>query len=128
VEAAALNLRLRVLTAELSAFRSIAVRDSSGSIAPPLPFGPLDSLRGGPITIGFFGADDGRTTALLVNRDYQSDRSVTLRSSIAAGRPQRFDADARVWMSLSGEQLHLPAGGAMLVRWPRGQTARNGAI
>ena len=124
-EAAALNLRLRMLTAELSAFHSIGVRDSAGAIASPLPFGPLASVRGGPTTVGFFEDATGTRMALLVNRDYKSAQSITLRMQDAKSNPERFDTDAQAWTSLAGDQVRLSAGGAMLLRWRSTSHARN---
>ena len=124
-EAAALNLRLRTLAAELTSFRSVAVRDNQGEVADALPFGPLRGITGGPVTVGFFGRDDGQSIAMLVNRDYERERRVMLLVDRQAGRTEAFDVDTREWTRLRSNEIRLPAGGALLLTWRNTKITKN---
>jgi hypothetical protein len=119
-EAATLNGRLRAIASELSGFKSVAVRDSAGAVAPALPFGPIREITGGNVTVGFFeGPDDRNSMAMLVNRDYRRRRDVTLRVEEQSGRPEVFDVDTRRWSPIRGERLQLTPGGALLLKFVR---------
>jgi hypothetical protein len=116
-QAAALNRQLRALAAEMAPFHSVAVRDSTGETAPPLPFGRVEAISGGSVTAGFFEDRTGQVMVLLVNRDYRRPATITLRLQSESPRPQEFDPNRSGWTALDGVALGLPAGGARLLRW-----------
>ena len=120
-EAARLNVRLRAIAAELSGFRSVTVRDSAGEVAERLPFDALRGISGGPVTVGFFRHDDGRRIAMLVNRDYKAERTVTVTLEKGIGNVDAFDAESRRWTRLRANDLRIAGGGALLLKW-RGTT------
>lgn len=117
-EAMRLNHHVRAIAAELASFRNIAVRDSRGAVAAPLPFGPIAGMTGPPVTTGFFEDDHGQLAALVVNRDYRRTSSVTLKLERGEWPPQRFDAKSGTWTSGGSDVVQLPPGGAQLIRWP----------
>jgi hypothetical protein len=115
-DAARLNQRLRTLATELESFKTLAVRDSRGEVAPPLPFGPLAGISGSPVTVGFFEDDRGQLMALLVNRDYRHQSTVTVRGT--TDEPyERFDPTTRTWSANRSDLVQLPPGGAQMLRW-----------
>jgi len=116
-EARRVNAMVRAAARELERFRSVAVADSLAQVAGPLPPGPLAGVAGGPITVGLFEDDGGQLAALLVNRDYRRDTSITLRLRDAVPAPQQFDFNEESWRAGS-DRLQIPAGKAALFRWP----------
>jgi hypothetical protein len=116
-EATRLNREVRMMAAQLERFRSIAVGDSRGVVAPALPLGPIQAIEGGLITAGLFADADGNRIVLLVNRDYRNAVEARLRLGPGESPPQRFDAETGLWRDTSGTTIPLPAGGAELVRW-----------
>jgi hypothetical protein len=115
-EAAALNRTVRSLAASLEEFRSVAVADSRGEVAPNLPAGPIEAIEDGAVTVGLFAGEQGRQAALLVNRDYKQDATITVRMREGEERPDRFDVDTNTWRRQSGK-LKIEAGQAVLLRW-----------
>lgn len=116
-EAQRLNRRLRAVGDALTGWRSLAVADSAGAVAAPLPIGPLQAVDGGDFTIGIFGDGGGHLAALVVNRDYRAAATATLR--LRDGEPAPELLTARGWQPMAGRQLGLDPGGARLVRWAR---------
>jgi hypothetical protein len=113
-----LNRQVAGFAGELAGQRSVRIADSQGEIAPPADFGPLRSVSGGPITVGFFaGRDSEPLLALLVNRDYRYalDAQLGLRSDSVL--PSQFDAERGEWTPLRAPSVDLPPGGAALLRW-----------
>jgi hypothetical protein len=99
--AARLNAAARAIADQLDDFTSLGVLDSAGAWPRPstvsdadLP--PLQILAGGPVTVGLFGAADGRRATLLVNQDYRS--------------------ETRLLVGSPAEHVVLPPGEAVLVR------------
>lgn len=99
--AARLNAAARAIADALTDYTSLGVFDSAGAWRVPpeldesaLP--PLRLLAGGPVTVGLFGAADGRRAALLVNQDYRGE------TRVLAGSP--------------AQHVVLPPGGAVLLR------------
>jgi hypothetical protein len=119
-EAARLNRPVRAVASQLESYRNIAVRDSVGEIALPLPFGPIAALSGAPVTAGIFANETGQLAVLLVNRDYRRSRGIALEIRPGTGLPERFDAERGTW-SPGSASVMLPAGGAQLLRWDSSQ-------
>ena len=82
-QAARLNQTVQAFALQLAPFRSLTVADSEDDIGIGLPFGPFESIDGGPVTVGLFVDADGRLAALLVNRDYRY--GVTARLQLRPG-------------------------------------------
>jgi len=114
-EAARLNREARARAAQLTGMRSVAIADSEGVFAPPLPFGPIGDVSGAPVTAGFF-AGHGTLAVLLVNQDYRQPRELELRVRSSAS-PEIFDPVAERWQRLRDAHIPLAAGGATLLRW-----------
>jgi len=114
-----LNDRLRAFGDALSGWYSLAIADSRGTVAAPLPIGPLAAIDGGDITIGLFGDGSGALTALLVNRDYRAPATATLRLRAGSGLPLELALDTRRWQPApAGLAWEIEPGGARLLRWP----------
>ncbi len=79
----------------------------------PMVFKPPERVRG--LLLGYFGADDTPTHALVVNLDYKAEATATL---IGPGRLDAFDAKNAAWTAGNGDHLdlRLPPGGGKLVR------------
>lgn len=114
-EAQRLNRQLRAIGDALAGWRSLAVADSRGEVAAPLPIGPLAGVDGGAITIGFFGDGHGAVATLLVNRDYRAAVAATLQPRPGAPPPELLTPQG--WQPMAGLVLPLAPGGARLVRW-----------
>ncbi|MFN8641472.1 MAG: hypothetical protein U0802_07380 [Candidatus Binatia bacterium] len=114
-EAQRLNRQLRAVGDALGGWRSLAVADSRGEVAAPLPIGPLQAVDGGDFTIGFFGDGAGGIAALLVNRDYRAAATATLRLRDGAPPPELLSAQG--WRPMAALALPLDPGGARLLRW-----------
>jgi len=115
-QAARLNTRVRAYAAQLAGLRSIAVADSGGRFATPLPIGPIAAIDGGPVTAGFFSGG-GTLAVMLVNQDYRSERQITLRLHQDAAPPEVFNPTEGRWRRLGDATLALAPGGARLLRW-----------
>lgn len=115
-QAQRLNQQLRQVGAELAGWRSLAVADSRGTVAAPLPIGPLEAVDGGDFTIGLFGNGSGALTALLVNRDYRAAATATLRLRPGSGAPLALTNGT--WQPASTPSWTIPPGSAQLLRWP----------
>ena len=115
-EAQRLNPQLRAVGEALNGWYSLAVADSRGSIAAPLPIGPLEAVDGGDFTIGLFGDGSGALSALLVNRDYRNPATATVH--LRPGHPPPLAWVAERWRPVSTATWPLPPGGAQLLRWP----------
>jgi hypothetical protein len=115
-EAARLNRAARAHAAQLTGMRSMAIADSEGLFAPPLPLGPIADVSGAPVTAGFFSGK-GSIAVLLVNQDYRHPRELELRVRSSA-TPELFDVAAERWTRLRDARIPLAAGGAALLRWP----------
>lgn len=110
-----LNRQLRAVGAALAGWRSLAVADSRGEIAAPLPIGPLAGVDGGDFTIGLFGDDAGGIAALVVNRDYRNGATATVRLRDGAAPPDQL-VDGH-WRPATALTWVIEPGGARLVRW-----------
>jgi hypothetical protein len=110
-----LNRQLRAVGDALEGWRSLAVADSRGEVATPLPIGPLAAVDGGAFTIGLFGDGRGAMAALVVNRDYRAPATATLRPRPDTPSPRLLTADG--WQPMAAFALPLDPGGARLVRW-----------
>ncbi len=110
-----INRQLRAVGDALAGWRSLAVADSRGEVATPLPIGPLAGVDGGNFTVGFFGDDSGRIAALLVNRDYHDGATATLRLRDSAPLTEEL-IDGR-WQPAPSVSWLIEPGGARLVRW-----------
>ncbi|MEO8601755.1 MAG: hypothetical protein ABI629_04170 [bacterium] len=113
-----LNRIARALGAALAGWRSLAIADGLGEIGAPWPIGPIAGLDGGPITTGLFGDRAGGIAALLVNRDYRTAITAHLQLRDGAAWPEVFDPASERWRRAAGLDLPLPAGEAVLLRWP----------
>ncbi len=114
-----LNHTVRALGAALAGWRSIAVADSEGAIALPLPLGPLAGIGGGPITVGLFGDGHGGVAALLVNRDYRAATTATVRLRDGVAAPETLDLATGRWTPAPPAlRWELAPGAARLLRWP----------
>ncbi|MDX2168191.1 MAG: hypothetical protein SF182_14040, partial [Deltaproteobacteria bacterium] len=87
-QAARLNAQARAIAGALDDYGSLGVFDSAGawSVPPQLANAerpPLAVLAGGPVTVGLFGAADGRRAALLVNQDYRRETRLLFGSPAA---------------------------------------------
>lgn len=116
--AARLNPPARAIGDALAGWRSLAVADSAGTMATPLPIGPLAALAGGAFTIGLFGDGAGGLAALIVNRDYRAPVVARLTLRAGAAAPQVFDAARGAWESRHLLEFPLAPGAAQLLRWP----------
>jgi hypothetical protein len=116
-DAARLNRKVLALAAALAPFRTVATATSRDQPVVGFPIGPIESVSGGPVTIGLFSALDGRLAVLVVNSDYR--RAITARLHLHAGTPapEVFDPDTRSWQT-AGSAIALEAGDAALLRWP----------
>lgn len=110
-----LNRALGAVGRALTGWRSLAVADSRGAVAAPLPIGPLAAVDGGDFTIGFFGDGRGGIAALLVNRDYREPATATLRLRAGAAMPLEL-VDGR-WRRAASLDWPVEPGGARLLRW-----------
>jgi hypothetical protein len=115
-EATRLNGTTKAIAAELSSYRSVDIADARGDGTLASPLGPITSVDGGSITAGLFDDGRGRRAALVVNRDYLHETSVTIDRTAAAGRPMRLVPPSSRWIDAE-TVLRLPAGGAQLLRW-----------
>lgn len=133
-----LNREFAAIARELQPLRSLAVHHAGmeppGAVAlpdgepfhldPPVPsepFHPGDRARG--VLIGLFGpagsdADAKATHAVVVNLDYEAERTTTL---VGPAALEVFDASTGRWGRADGPrvELRLPAGGGTLVRLAR---------
>ena len=114
-EAQRLNRQLRAVGDALDGWRSLAVADSRGEMATPLPIGPLQAVDGGAFTIGLFGDGHGGIAALVVNRDYRAAATATLRLRPGTSLPRLLTPQG--WQPQATLDLPLEPGGARLVRW-----------
>jgi hypothetical protein len=110
-----LNRQLRAIGDALTGWRSLAVADSRGIVATPLPIGPLAGVDGGDFTIGFFGDGAGGIAALVVNRDYRNGATATLHLRAGAAAPLAL-VDGR-WQRSPSLEWVLEPGGARLLKW-----------
>jgi len=110
-----LNRQLRAVGGALTGWRSLAVADSRGEIAAPLPIGPLAAIDGGDFTIGLFGDGDDGIAALIVNRDYRAAATATLRLREGTAPPLEL-VDGR-WQPAPSLSWAIEPGGARLVRF-----------
>lgn len=128
-----LNREFAAIARELQPLRSLAVYHAGmkppGAVPlpegepfhldPPIPrepFKPGDRARG--ILIGLFGPTSAHSTAshaLVVNLDYQAERTTTL---VGPAPLEVFDASAGRWNQVKSSrvELRLPGGGGTLVR------------
>ncbi|MBX3023547.1 hypothetical protein KF840_01415 [bacterium] len=109
-----INRQLRAAGDALAGWRSLAVADSRGEVAAPLPIGPLAGVDGGDFTIGFFGDGDG-IAALVVNRDYRDGATATLRLRPGVAPPLEL-VDGR-WQPARSLSWVIEPGGARLLKW-----------
>jgi hypothetical protein len=117
-EAARLNRRARAIAAQLGVARSLGVVDSRGRFAPGPPLGPIASIDGGPVTVGWLRDEGGRSAALVVNQDPRRPTLVRLRYAAEAGAPRAFDPDTGCWrLAPDGQTFTLPPGAGRLLRW-----------
>lgn len=112
-----INGTAHAIARQLEDFTSAAVIDSAGQFGAPLPVPPLHGIDGAA-TVGLFAAADGRRAALVVNRDYRSDREIRLRTAPATPPALAFDAEREQWQPAPELRFTLPPGGAQLVQWP----------
>jgi hypothetical protein len=125
-----LNRQFVAIAKEVEPLRSLAVYHTGmmPQGAEPLPekapfrldppqatveYNPPERVRG--IMLGYFGADDQPSHALVVNLDYKSEVVAPL---VGPGAVETFEADSGAWTSAEGDsiQLSLPPGGGKLVR------------
>jgi hypothetical protein len=118
-EATRINATARALGTALQGWHSLAVADSTGEVAAPLPIGPLAAVDGGRVTIGLFGDGNGGIAALLVNRDYREPIVATMHVRDGASAPDAFDTTDSTWRA-GGLQFPLAPGQAKLLRWRSG--------
>ena len=114
-QAQRLNRRLRDIGDALAGWRSLAVADSRGEVAAPLPIGPLAGVDGGDFTIGLFGDGRGGIAALVVNRDYRNGATATLRLRDGAPAPSVL-VDGK-WRRADSPSWIIEPGGGRLLRW-----------
>jgi hypothetical protein len=115
-DAARLNRKVLALADALAPFRTVATATSRDQRAVGFPIGPIESVSGGPVTIGLFSAVDGRLAVLVVNSNYR--RAITAGLHLHAGTPapEVFDPDTRSWET-AGSAIALDAGDAALLGW-----------
>lgn len=114
-----LNAEVRELGEALMAFRSVAVADSLGQVAAPLPLGPLNQIDGGAVTVGFFADDRDTLATLIVNRDYRYGVTARLVLAPDAPEPEIFDPQERRWSRLTRATVTLAPGHGRLLRWTK---------
>jgi hypothetical protein len=110
-----LNRELRAIGGALTGWRSLAVADSRGEIATPLPIGPLAGVDGGDFTIGLFGDGGDGIAVLLVNRDYRDGATATLR--LREGTPPPLELVDGHWQRARSLSWVIEPGGARLLRF-----------
>lgn len=115
--AARLNRVVRAIAAQLAAYDSLAVADSSGESGAAFPIGPIAAIDGGPVTAGLFVDPAGHVAVLLVNRDYRYGVTATLRLRADAQLPSSFDATTERWTQATALAFTLAPGDARLLRW-----------
>ncbi len=114
-----LNGQLRAIGTALSGWRSLAIADSRGAMAAPLPIAQLEAVEGGDFTIGLFGDGSGALTALLVNRDYRAPATAALRVRAGSPPPLELSVDSGQWRPAPTPlSWTIEPGGARLLRWP----------
>lgn len=110
-----INRQVRAAGDALAGWRSLAVADSRGEVAAPLPIGPLAGVDGGDFTIGFFGDGHDGIAALVVNRDYRDGATATLRLRDGVAPPLELIAGR--WQPARSLSWVIEPGGARLLKW-----------
>lgn len=82
--------------------------------APPKT--PIAIEGAGMFTTGVFKKTDGKTLALLTNRDYRNAVEARFRVEPPAAGVERFNPDKRTW-SPADAVIRLDAGDGLLLRW-----------
>ncbi len=63
---------------------------------------------------------DGKTFALVTNRDYTASTRTSIRVATPGVQVERFDAKAKQWSTAESKalmRLDIPAGDGILLRW-----------
>ncbi len=118
------NREFVAIAQELQPLRSLGVYHTSMRErgCEPLPTDAVFRIESSPspasprgFLLGFFGAGDGPTHAVVVNLDYTTGVSAAL---VGPGALERFDAGTAQWTSANkaAVELTLPPGGGALVR------------
>lgn len=117
-----LNPEFVAIASELQKLRSLGVYHTAlkeeaceplpadAAFRPAVEATPADA-RG--LLLGYFGANDESTHAVIVNLDYHKAVRVKLATPSMI---DLFDATTRTWSSLPSAEFQLPAGGGVLVR------------
>jgi hypothetical protein len=86
-----------------------------GATLQPPAQTPITSHGPGMVTIGIFKHAQGRTLAIVANRNYRDVTTTTLKAPL--GRVEQFDRQRRLWIERKDLNLDLPPGDAVLLRW-----------
>jgi hypothetical protein len=116
-----LNQEIKALGDALAGCESTAVFQQGDAATIKSGQPPIDA-KDGKLTIGVFQRRaDGKTLALVTNRDYQAPVSTSVRVQPAGANVERFDAATRQWSAAEAKDaalpLTIPAGDGVLLRW-----------
>jgi hypothetical protein len=119
-----INADARAIGTELLAVQSWATFHTGESAQyPPPPRCPITADAAGKLTIGVFKSGDGKTFALVANRDYRKPIETAVRIEDTPHAVMSFDPATGKWSRPARQQprgtvlLTLPAGGGVLLRW-----------
>jgi hypothetical protein len=107
-EAARLNRAVVTYAHALEGAQSIAVGQAA-------PWGCISTLTGGPVTVGLF-ARGVEQLALIVNRDYERQTTLSLGLVACAERVDELDPASARWTRSNASAIGLDPGGARLLR------------
>jgi hypothetical protein len=115
---AAINADARAMGDQLMACRSWATfHTGEGSQYAPPPKTPIGvGGAGARLTTGVFTSPDGKTLALIANRNYREAARVEVQVRPAGAPVEQFKPQTRTW-SPAAFPIDLPAGGGVLIRW-----------
>jgi hypothetical protein len=116
-----LNQEIKALGDALAGCESTAVFQQGDGATIKSGQPPIDA-KDGKLTVGVFQRRaDGKTLALVTNRDYQAPVSTSVRVQPAGANVERFDAATRQWSAAEAKDaalpLTIPAGDGVLLRW-----------
>jgi hypothetical protein len=107
-EAATLNRAVLTYAHALEGAQSVAVGQAA-------PLGCISALTGGPVTVGLL-ARGAEQMALIVNRDYGQETTLSLGLAACAGRVEELDSESARWTPSNPSAIVLDPGGARLLR------------
>jgi hypothetical protein len=117
-----LNLEVKAIGDALGKCESTAVFHHGEGATIKAAQSPITATTG-MLTIGVFRhrSQNGRSLALITNRDYQASTRTNVTVQTSEALVERFDAKTRQWSAAQTEAgmvpLHISAGDGILLRW-----------